>query len=328
MDISQIKTLPPGTPVDSVVGTSPNPTVSMGFQDPESFAHLQRVARVFNSSTLVPTQFQGEANFGNVVIALNMACRLGADPMAVLQNLYVVHGKPGWSAQFVVACVNTCGRFTPIQYALTGTPGADDRTCIAWATSKAGGERLDGPPVSIAMAKKEGWFGKSGSKWQTLPELMLRYRAATFFGRLYAPDILMGMRVVDEILDVTGGADGSDQLGDVEDEILDATGIKPAIETGPVSTLVPVDDNPMPDDDSPNFKSEPKVDLLEDFICRELGSTFDGMRQAITAIGLAGSFSGLESWPDFAAVPPDARKRLLGAKTGIRRAIKGNGGGK
>jgi len=34
-----------------------------------------------------------------------------------------------------------------------------------------------------------------------MPELMLRYRAATFFGRLYAPDVLMGMRTAEELVD-------------------------------------------------------------------------------------------------------------------------------
>jgi len=52
------------------------------------------------------------------------------------------------------------------------------------------------------MAAAEGWATKAGSKWKTMPELMLRYRAAAFFGRLYAPDILMGMQTAEEAVDV------------------------------------------------------------------------------------------------------------------------------
>jgi len=52
------------------------------------------------------------------------------------------------------------------------------------------------------MAKAEGWVDKSGSKWKTMPELMMRYRAAAFFGRLYAPEITMGMHSVEEIVDI------------------------------------------------------------------------------------------------------------------------------
>jgi hypothetical protein len=52
------------------------------------------------------------------------------------------------------------------------------------------------------MAKAEGWFAKNGSKWKTMPELMLRYRAAAFFGRLYAPDVLNGMHATEEAEDI------------------------------------------------------------------------------------------------------------------------------
>ena len=37
------------------------------------------------------------------LIAQNMARRMGADLLMVMQNLYVVHGRPGWSAQFLIA---------------------------------------------------------------------------------------------------------------------------------------------------------------------------------------------------------------------------------
>jgi hypothetical protein len=55
----------------------------------------------------------------------------------------------------------------------------------------------------MKMAKAEGWVSKNGSKWQTMPELMIRYRAAAFFGRLYAPEIMMGMQTMEEVIDVT-----------------------------------------------------------------------------------------------------------------------------
>ena len=54
----------------------------------------------------------------------------------------------------------------------------------------------------MAMAKKEGWATKSGSKWATMPELMIRYRAAAFWGRLYASDLLLGLQTQEEAIDV------------------------------------------------------------------------------------------------------------------------------
>jgi hypothetical protein len=54
----------------------------------------------------------------------------------------------------------------------------------------------------MAMAKREGWATKSGSKWATMPDLMIRYRAAAFWGRLYIPELLVGIQTQEEVLDV------------------------------------------------------------------------------------------------------------------------------
>lgn len=184
-------------------------TVVAGFDNSLAFEFMQRQAQMLSSSELVPEAFSivkckdtNERNrkIANTMIALEMANRIGASPLAVLQNIYMVHGKPSWSSTFIIASINGCGRFTALKFDVTGE--GDERTCVAYTTEKATGDRLDSPPVSIGMAKKEGWYGKSGSKWQTMPELMLRYRAATLFGRLYAPEILMGMRAVEELEDV------------------------------------------------------------------------------------------------------------------------------
>ena len=172
---------------------------SLMLQGGQAFAHIQRVAKMVSASNLVPESFRGRDNIPNCVIALEMAHRMGANPMAVMQNLYIVHGRPGWSAQFIIACLNQCGKFSPLRFEITGE--GDKKACTAWAIELETKERLTGPPVSIQMAKDEGWLGKNGSKWKTMPDLMLRYRAATFFGRLYAPDLLMGMQTVEELKD-------------------------------------------------------------------------------------------------------------------------------
>lgn len=169
-----------------------------GFSNAASFDLLQRQAKLLASSELVPKEFQGK--IANCVIALEIANRIGASPLAVIQNLYIVHGKPSWSSQFIIAALNSTGKFSPVRFTMEGE--GDKKTCTAWAVEKSTGEKLEGPAASIDMAKKEGWLTKNGSKWQTMPDLMLRYRAATFFGRLYAPEILMGMKTYEEVVDI------------------------------------------------------------------------------------------------------------------------------
>lgn len=163
------------------------------------FEHAQRVAKMLCSSDLVPKEFRG--NVQNTLIALEMANRIGASPLSVMQNLYIVHGKPGWSSSFIIAAINSSKRFKPLRFLMTGE--GEEYGCTAWTFEVDDTEKLEGPKVTMKMAKSEGWLDKAGSKWKTMPELMLRYRAAAFFGRLYAPDIMMGMQTHEEIIDIT-----------------------------------------------------------------------------------------------------------------------------
>lgn len=182
----------------SLVKVEQTESVISSFGDSASFEHAQRVAKMLSSSNLIPKEYQG--NLQNTLIALEMANRIGASPLMVMQNLYIVHGKPSWSSSFIIAAINSCKRFSPLRFEVTGE--GEQRGCVAWAYDLNTSDKLEGPRVSMEMAKKEGWLGKAGSKWQTMPELMLRYRAAAFFGRLYAPEILMGMHTVEETSDV------------------------------------------------------------------------------------------------------------------------------
>jgi hypothetical protein len=161
------------------------------------FEHAQRVAKMLSSSNLIPEAYRG--NIQNTMIALEMANRIGASPLMVMQNLYIVHGKPSWSSSFIIASLNACHRFSPLRFEMSGE--GDEYGCAAWAYDLATKDKLEGPKVTMIMAKNEGWVSKAGSKWKTMPELMFRYRAAAFFGRLYAPDILMGMQTAEEVFD-------------------------------------------------------------------------------------------------------------------------------
>ena len=160
---------------------------------------LMKLAEMFAGATIIPEAFRNQPS--NVLIALNMAQRMKADPMMVMQNMYIVYGNPSWSTKFMVACFNSCGRFSSIKYEFFGTPGQDDYGCRAWATEYATGERVQGIDVTIGMAKAEGWMSKKGSKWQTMPQLMLQYRAATFLIRTVAPEISMGLQSTEELED-------------------------------------------------------------------------------------------------------------------------------
>lgn len=168
------------------------------FNDSKGFELAQRVAKMLSASNLTPKEYQN--NIPNTMIALEMANRVGASPLMVMQNLYIINGRPSWSSTFIIAALNNSKRFTQLRFKKSGE--GEEYGYEAYANDINTKELLEGPKIDWKMVKAEGWLAKPGSKWKTMPELMFRYRAAAFFGRLYAPDIMMGMLTADEASDV------------------------------------------------------------------------------------------------------------------------------
>lgn len=172
-------------------------------QQVKQFEVQQRMAQMYVQSTIVPDTFKG--NLGNCVIAIDMAMRMNANPLMVMQNLDIIKGKPSWSSKFLIATINASGRFTPLRYEFRGNEGDETWACRAFAYEawdKEHREPLYGDWVSIGMAKKEGWTEKNGSKWNTMPGQMLRYRSAAFWQRVYCPEIAMGLMTTEEAQDI------------------------------------------------------------------------------------------------------------------------------
>lgn len=190
----------------------PTPTtqsneMSVATNEERIFALNQRRAQALSNAPLVPKEFA--KSVANCLIAVNLAQRTGFDTFEVMQNLHVIHGKPSFSAFFLIACINKCGRFESLKFRTEGE--GMQRTCIAHAVEKSTGEVIEGPPVSLKMAHDEGWSTKSGSKWKTMPDLMLRYRSAAFFARTVAPEIAMGMHTPEEAIDMRANSQARHQ---------------------------------------------------------------------------------------------------------------------
>jgi hypothetical protein len=172
------------------------------YLDTAKFNQMWRVATVFAQSALVPAQYRQKPE--DCFIAMQMSVRMHVDPMMLMQNTYVVHGKPGMEAKLAIALVNSRGPFTgPIQWRFEGE--GKTRSCTAYATHRGTREVCEAT-VTWEMAEREGWTKKEGSKWLTMPDMMFRYRSATFLARLYAPECLMGMSMIDELLDIAPAA--------------------------------------------------------------------------------------------------------------------------
>ncbi len=281
--------------------------VTFNFFDPEQFATIQRVSKMFAHSELVPEIYRVNVPqnataeqiaaaemkaMSNCIIALELSSRIGASPLMVMQNLVPIYGRPSWSAKFLIATVNTCGRFEPLQFRFTekGKLGMVDYVdyvynpqtrhkdavnkqfdgknmmdieCVAYTTAKGGTSVLESSPVSIRLAIQEGWFTKSGSKWQTMPRQMLMYRAASWWSSAYAPEISMGMRTVEEeqdIIDITDTAvDVTTQVAQEKADNANKTEIKMNIDDGGDNTQAndtKAEQSPAPTPETPSNAPE------------------------------------------------------------------------
>lgn len=167
------------------------------WSDKAAFDQLTRVANMLSKSTVVPQAYQGKPE--DCFIAAELASRMNTSPLFIMQNLYVVKGKPSWAGQACMAMIMSCGKFRNVKHVYTGTRGTDNRGCYVTAQRISDGEVLHGTEVTLQMAKDEGWL--SNNKWRTMPEQMLGYRAASFFARMFCPEAMMGLQTTEEIYD-------------------------------------------------------------------------------------------------------------------------------
>ncbi|MBR4972039.1 MAG: recombinase RecT [Oscillospiraceae bacterium] len=167
--------------------------------DKAAFDQMLRVANMLSQSAIVPQNYQGKPQ--DCFIAVEMASRMNLSPVVVMQNLYVVKGKPSWSGSSCFALIESCGKFRNVRHVEVGTRGTASWGCYVTAERISDGTPINGTTVTMAMAQAEGWT--SNAKWKNMPEQMLKYRASAFFARAYCPEALMGLQTTEEVEDAT-----------------------------------------------------------------------------------------------------------------------------
>lgn len=167
----------------------------------KQIAVITKIADRYATSSMVPKDYQGRQD--NCFVACELAARMNVSPILVMQNLYVVQGRPSWAGQACKALIDGCGKFSLSEYVFIGEAGKPDWGCFLQAKNRATGKTIKGTTITWQMATDEGWINKAGSKWKTMPEQMMKYRAAAFFARTECPEVLMGYSTADEIDDIT-----------------------------------------------------------------------------------------------------------------------------
>jgi hypothetical protein len=226
------------------------------------FDFYNRRAKMLATSNLVPKNYrtfievkkgnqttweENQSAIANCIIAMEIAQRVGVSDLEVMQNLHIIEGRPSWSSQWLISAINTSGKYSQdleyeteqlgkkeVTYTETvwdnGSKRVNKKTitldnvrCRAWSISSKTGNRVEGPWVSLEMAIQEGWYQKNGSKWQTMPEIMLQYRAASFFAGTRCPEVKQGLRTKEEEEDILEASPNSEGTFVVQEEAVKET---------------------------------------------------------------------------------------------------------
>ncbi|MCG3698736.1 hypothetical protein L5F42_02660 [Aliarcobacter butzleri] len=157
----------------------------------------QRRATALSKSAFFPNALKNDV--ASAVIIYDLANRMNISVMEVAQSIFIIYNKPSFETKFLVARLNDSGK---IKGSLRTVISDDKKSAYCEATCSVTNEILKGMTYTLDIAKAEGLIDKQGSKWKTMPELMLRYRAQSNFINEFFPEIKFGCKTKEEIEDV------------------------------------------------------------------------------------------------------------------------------
>ncbi|MET0332584.1 MAG: hypothetical protein ABW154_14260 [Dyella sp.] len=159
---------------------------------PQTFEQALTFCDYLADSDLVPKDFKGKP--ANCLIAIQWGAELGLKPLQALQNLAIINGRPALWGDAVIALV----RSSPLCEYIAEADDGKTATCRV----KRRGEAEAIRQFSMDDAKAAGLQGKSGP-WTQYPQRMRQMRARAFALRDVFPDVLRGMPIAEEVMDIS-----------------------------------------------------------------------------------------------------------------------------
>lgn len=168
------------------------------WNDTKAFNTTYKMAKILSQSTIIPQNYRNKP--GDCLVAIDMANRMAASPVFVMQNSQIVSGNFSWKGSACKSMIDGCGKYISSEYIEVGERDKDTWGYYLQAVDR-NGKIVNGVAATIAMAKSEGWYARN-EKWKNMPELMLKYRCASFFAKTECPAVLMGFQTAEENQDI------------------------------------------------------------------------------------------------------------------------------
>ncbi|MWF13643.1 RecT family recombinase [Escherichia coli] len=188
---------------DIAVTSQPGATVgtAAAIFSPEGMNQLVRFAELMaQSKATVPAHLAGKP--ADCLAVTMQAAQWGMNPFAVAQKTHVVNGTLGYEAQLVNAVVSSSSLLaTRLNYRWDGdwskvngkTDKSPNLTVTVWATLKGESE-----PRSLTISMAQAGV-RNSPLWEQDPRQQLAYLCTKRWGRLHAPDVLLGVYTPDEL---------------------------------------------------------------------------------------------------------------------------------
>jgi len=159
---------------------------------------LKEHAKIVAASGLVPEHFRKYPQA--VYTAVGLAKSMGEDPIYVMQSMYFIKGRPGWTSAFLLSRLRRTETIEgTVRYDIEDTED-NGLTVRARCVDAETGDEIVGPAATMRMAIDDNWV--KNEKYRSMPEIMLRNRALAFLVRYHYADILAGLPSAEELQDV------------------------------------------------------------------------------------------------------------------------------
>lgn len=172
---------------------------------------LWRFATAVANSGLAP---KGIEKPEAIVVAIQMGLEIGLSPMASLQNIAVINGRPSLWGDAMLAVCRSSGVFDESAFEETVDGEGQNRKATCTVRRLPNGKPYVST-FSMADAKQAGLQGKAGP-WTQYPDRMLKMRARGYALRDTFGDFLRGMYTAEEVRD---GFDDRENVRQVESNV-------------------------------------------------------------------------------------------------------------
>ena len=162
---------------------------------PQTLSEAKEFAKDLASSELVPQAYRNKPT--DIVVAIQWGYELGLQPLAALQSISVINGKPSVWGDALISLVHRHPQFAGIEE----THDDNSATCVVKREVK-GNVIETTQTFTMEMAKKAGLLSKSHKgPWHSYPQRMLQMRARGFALRDSFADALNGVISREEAID-------------------------------------------------------------------------------------------------------------------------------